>query len=140
MAHVLLVDDEPSVLAALQRTLRQHFGPQLEVEALSDPIAALARARDKRFDLVISDLRMPEVDGIAFLTLMAAVQPDAVRMVLTGSADFATAQQAINEAGAFRYLCKPWQPQELVQHVQAALQHGQALMPALTGDEPTSAA
>jgi YesN/AraC family two-component response regulator len=51
-------------------------------------LQALERARHETFDVVISDLRMPEVDGIDFLSLMSALQPHSVRMILTGTADF----------------------------------------------------
>jgi len=119
--RMLAVDDEPHVLSALRRALRQHFGDRLELETFEDPLAALARSRECEFDIVISDLRMPETDGIVFLTLMAAVQPRSVRMMLTGSADFESAQRAVNDAQVFRYLCKPWTERELVAHVQAAL-------------------
>lgn len=119
--RMLAVDDEPHVLSALRRSLRQHFGATLEIETFDDPLAALARSREREFDIILSDLRMPETDGISFLTLMAAVQPRSVRMMLTGSADFESAQRAVNDAQVFRYLCKPWTERELVAHVQAAL-------------------
>jgi two-component system, probable response regulator PhcQ len=120
--RLLVVDDEPHVLSSLRRSLRRHFAATLEIETFDDPMAALARSREREFDVVVSDLRMPETDGVSFLTLMAAVQPRAVRMMLTGSADFESAQRAVNDAQVFRYLCKPWQDGELVSHVEAALQ------------------
>jgi DNA-binding NtrC family response regulator len=126
MKRVLLVDDEPAVLMALQRMLRGALGPDVAVDALSDPLLALAQARRCRYDVVVSDLRMPDLDGVGLLTLMAAVQPQAVRVLLTGSSDFATAQAAINEAGVFRYLCKPWNAHELRAHLQAALTQAEA--------------
>ncbi|MBI3368001.1 MAG: response regulator [Burkholderiales bacterium] len=121
MIHVLLIDDEPSVLTALQRVLRHGFGPGLKIEAFTDGNAALARARDRLFDVALSDLRMPLIDGVALLTRLAAIQPRCVRMLLTASTDFETAQRAINEAGLFRYLVKPWHEAELVGHFDAAL-------------------
>ncbi|MBA4174977.1 MAG: hypothetical protein C0505_00215 [Leptothrix sp. (in: Bacteria)] len=121
MASILIVDDEPEVLAALRRALRQQFGAGLSCETCSNGIDALGRAREQRFDVVMADLHMPELDGIGLLTLIAAIQPDAVRMMMTGANDFETAQRAINEAGVFRYLCKPWTPQELASHLTAAL-------------------
>ena len=125
MNRILLVDDEASVLAALQRALRQAFGKRVQVETHTDALAALTRAREVDFALVISDLRMPEVDGISFLSLMGAVQPDAARIVLTGVPDFETAHRAVNEADVFRYLAKPWSDAELVTHVEAALHHAE---------------
>ena len=121
MKRVLLVDDEPAVLMALQRLLLGALGPDVAVDAMRDPLLALVQARRCRYDVVVSDLRMPDLDGLGLLTLMAALQPQAVRVLLTGASDFATAQAAINEAGVFRYLCKPWNAQELCAHMQAAL-------------------
>jgi two-component system, probable response regulator PhcQ len=121
MKQMLIVDDEPAVLAALQRALKQRFKAVLSVETQSDPHLALARVRDKAFDIVMSDLRMPEMDGVSLLTLVSAMQPRCVRMLLTGSADFETAQRAINDAGLFRYLTKPWSDTELAAHMEAAM-------------------
>jgi YesN/AraC family two-component response regulator len=121
MKSVLVVDDEPGVLAALRRTLHRLFAGALVVETCSDPLEALTLVKTRRHDLVISDLRMPEVDGLSFLCLVSAISPNSVRIVLTGSAEFDTAQRAINETGVFRYLCKPWEDAELYRHVEAAL-------------------
>lgn len=118
---LLVVDDEAAVLSALHRELRQLFANRLEVETCSDPTLALSWVRERHFDVVMSDLRMPELDGLSFLNLVSAVSPDSVRMILTGSADFETAQRAINDAGVFRYLTKPWSRSDLQHHVEAAL-------------------
>ncbi|MGC4395847.1 response regulator [Hydrogenophaga sp. T2] len=119
--RLLLVDDETAVLSALQRALRQRFGSALVVSMCSDAPAALERLRTHDVDLVISDLRMPVMDGIEFMRRVAVLRPHTVRMILTGSSDFATAQAAINGAGVFRYLCKPWQDDELAAHIEAAI-------------------
>lgn len=119
--RLLIVDDEASVLAALKRALRHRYGQALAVEAQVDATAALEVLRVRDFDLVISDLRMPAMDGLTFLGHAARLRPHMVRMVLTGTADFATAQQAINNTGVFRYLCKPWRDEDLAAHVDAAL-------------------
>lgn len=121
MSHVLIVDDEPSVVSALQRSLRAAFGHRIRLEGATDPLAALSRLRLQPFDIVVSDLRMPDLDGIELLSLAAAVQPDCVRLLLTGTADFATAQRAISDAAVFRYLCKPWDDAELHAHIEAGL-------------------
>ena len=85
--RVLIVDDEAAVLAALQRSLRQRYGRRLLVETELDAGAALERASAQDFDVVISDLRMPAMDGVAFLSALGAIRPQSVRMMLTGSAD-----------------------------------------------------
>lgn len=121
MMELLIVDDEPSVLSALRRELRSLFAGELNVQTCSDPTQALTLIRDRRFDIVMSDLRMPEIDGLSFLSLVSALSPASVRIVLTGSADFETAQRAINDAGVFRYLTKPWSQADLRSHLAAAM-------------------
>ena len=127
MKRLLIVDDDSLVLSALQRTLRRRWGEGLVVCTEIDPLQALERARHETFDVVISDLRMPEVDGVAFLSLMSAVQPRSIRMILTGTADFETVQRAIQDAGIFRYLTKPWDDATLIAHVSAALVQAESL-------------
>jgi two-component system probable response regulator PhcQ len=122
MMRLLIVDDEPGVLQALQRSLRARYRERLQIRTCVDPLAALALVRAEPFDIVLSDLRMPGADGIEFLSLVAAVLPASVRLLLTGTADFSTAQRAITDAGVFRYLCKPWTDAELFAHLDAAIQ------------------
>lgn len=126
-AHMLIVDDELSVLTALQRSLRLRYGRRLAVETQLDAGHALKRVEVQDFDVVISDLRMPAMDGLTFLSGVARLRPHSVRMVLTGSADFETAQRAINDTGVFRYLCKPWDDEEMTTHIDAALAHARLL-------------
>jgi two-component system, probable response regulator PhcQ len=121
MMRLLIVDDEPGVLQALKRSLRARYRERLLIRTCPDALAALALVREQSFDIVLSDLRMPETDGIELLSLVAAVLPLSVRMLLTGTADFTTAQRAITDAGVFRYLCKPWTDAELFAHLDAAI-------------------
>jgi len=126
-ARLMIIDDETPVLAALRRSLQQRFGPRLEIVTEHDPAAALSRLHAERFEVVISDLRMPGMDGLTLLTLASPLQPQAVSMLLTASGDYETARRAINEAGLFRYLTKPWCDDELAAHVEAALAEAQRL-------------
>jgi len=82
--RILIVDDEAAVLAALQRALRQRYGRRLLVETELDASAALERAKEQDFDVVISDQCMPAMDGVRFLSAIAAIRPHSVRMMLTG--------------------------------------------------------
>ncbi len=125
MKRMLIVDDDPAVIAALRRTVRRHLAEQVLLDTETDPMLALMRSRWQSYDVIVSDLRMPELDGLSLLTLLAAVQPDAVRVLLTASADFDSARRAINEAGVFRFLCKPWNELELVAQLRAALAHAE---------------
>jgi response regulator RpfG family c-di-GMP phosphodiesterase len=127
LARLLLLDDEPYVIAALQRLLRQHFGRSLRIDAECDPLQALALAGQRRWDAVLCDYRMPQLDGLEFLRRLSALQPHAVRMVLSASCELQTVMRAVNDVGVFRYLVKPWQTEQVIEHVQAALSHARAL-------------
>lgn len=122
-ASILLVDDEPNVLTALSRILRQYH-----ITTATSGEEALALAKEQKFDLVISDYRMPGVDGIEFLILFKHIQPDAIRMMLTGHADLQGVQQAINEAQVFRFINKPWSNVEILNAIESGLAHQRILM------------
>lgn len=127
MAHaVLLLDDEPSILAALRRTLAEPmlvgervFRPTIEI--FSVPALALARLQEKAFDLIISDYRMPEMNGSDFLKAALDIQPHAVRLILSGQTDFNGLVEAINKAQITHFIGKPWNDDELRQLVAQAL-------------------
>lgn len=127
MKRVLIVDDDPAVLAALRRLLRHHCQGEFLLDAESDPLRALARVRSTPYAVVVADLHMPELDGVALLALTGRVSPTTVRLLLTGSTGFEDARRAIHEAGVFRYLTKPWDDAELVSHLRAALLEADAL-------------
>lgn len=115
MYRLLIVDDEENILRALRRTLSVNDGSayQFDVEIFSSPAAALHRADEVKFDLVLSDYRMPEMDGVQFLRQFRDKQPDAARLVLSGYADLDGLIGAINEAQIFRFIPKPWHDAEL---------------------------
>lgn len=121
MKRILLIDDEPHVLSAIKRLLRASFGTRIAVEVFSQPEQALRRVQEAAFDVVMSDYRMPEMSGIDVLRHVREVQPHAVRMILSATSDFAIIQQAINEVEVYRFLAKPWNDDELVQHIQGAM-------------------
>jgi response regulator RpfG family c-di-GMP phosphodiesterase len=114
MRRVMLLDDEALVLRALQRTVRALLQDEsVQLETFLDPELALLRCGEVPFDLVMSDYRMPGMNGAEFLRMVKHIQPDAVRIVLSASTDFAEVSNAINRAEVFRYVAKPWQAQEL---------------------------
>ncbi len=118
---LLLVDDEAPIVRALHRALRGPLGSLVTIVTCCSGTDALAELRARRFDVIVSDLRMPSMGGMELLATAADMQPGCVRMILTGTADFATAQEAVNQFGLYRYLTKPWEPDELVHHVASAL-------------------
>jgi two-component system, probable response regulator PhcQ len=129
MRRLLLLDDEIHVLQALQRTLRHSFASEdLKIETFTDPEQALLRSGEVEFDVVVSDYRMPGINGIDFLKMIKGTQPDAIRLVLSASTEFETVMQAINQAEVFRYIPKPWQTEELTATLAAAFaRHDQVI-------------
>lgn len=124
MRRLLLLDDEPMVLSALARELRQHFPPAaMRIETFSDPFAALQRVAECSFDIALSDLRMPLMSGATFLHALRDGAPATVRMILSASTDFASVSGAIAEAQVFRYIAKPWQITDLCTAIVDALAH-----------------
>lgn len=121
--NILLVDDEPNVLKALSRLLNFF---QLSTATSGDE--ALILAEQQKFDLVISDCRMMGMSGIEFLLQFKRIQPDAVRIMLTGYADTENTQQAVNQAEVFRFISKPWNNTELLEAVESGLKYQKMLL------------
>lgn len=110
LPRVLCVDDEPNVLAAMERNL---FGEFDVVVALSGDAGLDAIARSEPFAVIMSDMRMPGMDGATFLAKAREISPDSVRILLTGQADVESSIAAINKGAIFRYLCKPCPREDL---------------------------
>ncbi len=115
---VLFVDDELPILKAIRRLFRE---APYQVMTSPDPQAALELIPEYRPEVIVSDYRLPGMDGVTFLQEAERVWPDCVRILLTGYADVATAQEAINDARVFRFLTKPWKELELHGAIQSAL-------------------
>ena len=116
---VLLVDDEPAILASLRRLLR---GEPYAIRLASSGEEGLSVLQQEPVHLVVSDHRMPGMDGAAFLGRVRETSPDTVRILLTGYADLQSAMAAINEAGVYRFLTKPWNGEELKRVVREGLE------------------
>ena len=125
MHKVILVDDEENVLKALKRTLATEA---YDVETYSNGTDALDRAKNTVFDLVLSDYRMPVMDGVAFLTELKKLQPDSMRLILSGYSDLEALLAAINQAEIYRFISKPWQDYELKSIIGQALAHRTVLL------------
>ena len=101
---ILIVDDEKNLLNSLKRHLRKSF----DVVTAPGPEEGLAAIRNQgTFAVILSDLRMPVMDGIEFLARAQKMSPDTVRMMLTGNADLQNAINAVNEGNIYRFLTKP---------------------------------
>lgn len=115
---ILLVDDEPNVLRACERLLHNRF----ETDAAVGGAAALANIKTKGpYAVVLSDMRMPEMDGLELLTKVKGLAPDTIRIMLTGYADVKTALSAVNEGNIFRFLTKPCSKETLVAALSAGI-------------------
>lgn len=121
MKRILLVDDEAHVLAALKRVLRPLVAGEAVLELFTDPNQALQRAREYPVDVVLSDYRMPQMNGVEFLRRVRDLQPHAVRMILSASSEFSAILSAVNEVEIYRYLAKPWSADDIVAQVRGAL-------------------
>lgn len=117
--RVLLVDDEPRVLDGYRRTLRRQF----DIATAPGGRVALERlASEEPFAIVVSDYRMPEMNGVELLNEVRRTVPNTVRMMLTGQADMAATMAAINESDVFRFLAKPCEPERLAAALTAGVE------------------
>lgn len=108
--RILLVDDEPKLLAAYSRNLQGSF-EVFTAHSAAEGLELLQK--NAPFAVVVADYRMPEMDGIQFLSQAYLLAPDTIRIMLTGYADLQCAMDAVNEGNVFRFLTKPTSPQEL---------------------------
>ncbi len=120
---VLVIDDEQGIVNAIRRELST---PPLgryryAVEGFTDTAAALQRATEKEFEVVITDFRMPQMDGLEFLKRLHAIQPDCVRLVLSGQTDIAALVEMINQTHIYRFIPKPWSGYFLKSSVMQAI-------------------
>src|ERR1700688_3599315 len=119
---ILCVDDEPAVLEGLKLTLRKFF----DVETATSCEEGLAVLKQKGgAAVVISDMRMPGMDGAAFLTKVRTLWPDSTRLLLTGEPSRDAAIAAGHEGQIFRFLPKPCAPAKLIAAVEAAVRQHQ---------------
>lgn len=115
--HILCVDDEPKVLEGLVLSLRRHY----RVSTATSGHAGLAMVEGGDPPaIVVSDMRMPEMDGATFLSRVKALAPDIVRILLTGQADLESAVAAVNQGQIFRFLTKPCSAQNFLAAIAAA--------------------
>ncbi|MFH0765856.1 MAG: hybrid sensor histidine kinase/response regulator [Calditrichota bacterium] len=116
---ILAVDDERANLNLLRRTFRRDY----ELLQAEDGVSGLELLRHNPVDLIISDQRMPRMTGVEMLAKSRELQPDAMRMILTAYTDVRDIIDAINKGHIYRYILKPWSPEELKLTVDQALEH-----------------
>ena len=115
---ILFVDDEPAVLEGYKRLLHKEFSITTAVGGVMG-LAAIAQTGP--FAVVVSDMRMPQMDGVQFLAKVRANSPDTIRIALTGHADIETAINAVNEGSIYRFLTKPCPKETLAKALTTAL-------------------
>lgn len=121
---LLVVDDEPEVL----RSLFDLFRLEYQVLTFERGDEALRVLREIDVHVVMSDQRMPSMTGVEFLSEVKRIQPEATRLLFTGYADVKAIIDAINQGHVFRYITKPWDPEELQAVVRQAVEHHDLLV------------
>ncbi len=124
MYKIMLLDDDKFILASLQRSLKKQ--KDWQIETFFDPVAALKQAGKQRYDLFLSDYQMPGTDGVKFLTKIKSLQPEAMRIMLSGQDNVDFVESDIKQAGIYRFITKPVQTCELIDTIKQALQYYQA--------------
>jgi response regulator RpfG family c-di-GMP phosphodiesterase len=117
---LLFVDDEASILSSLKRLFRP-FG--YRVLTAESGAAALVLMDSEAVDLVVSDMRMPEMNGAQFLEQVSKKWPETIRILLTGYADISSTIDAINKGQIYRYVAKPWEDGDITITIRQALEH-----------------
>ena len=118
---ILIVDDEPDNLALLYRTLRGKY----DIAKSISPLMALEMLKQEHFHCILSDHKMPEMDGVEFLKRSCEISPDTMRLLVTAYTDAGILIDAINYAKIYRYIKKPYNPDELLLIVGNALEYWQ---------------
>ena len=114
---ILVVDDEPDVVKSVQDLLRLDYRV-LGATRASEGIKIM---QTEEVHVVMSDQRMPEMTGVQFLDRIKGEHPAAIRLLFTGYADITAIIDAINQGNIYRYITKPWDPDELQQVIRQAV-------------------
>lgn len=116
---ILCVDDEPNILSSLRRLFRAEG---YQVRSAESGAAGIEVLENENIDLVISDMRMPGMDGAQFLEQVSTRWPETVRLLLTGQSDVNSVIDAINRGEIYRYISKPWDDNDILQILRRALE------------------
>ena len=116
-ARILFVDDDEHILKGIKR----QQGADFDITTAIGPMEALEILESEEFAVIVSDMRMPEMNGVQLLKRVREIHPDSVRMILTGFAELNTAIEAVNEGHIFRFLAKPCDEDLMADSLQAGL-------------------
>jgi diguanylate cyclase (GGDEF)-like protein/PAS domain S-box-containing protein len=117
---LLLVDDEPNILSALKRLLRRDSYKILTAASGKEGLELLAK---NEIDVIVSDQRMPGMTGVDFLRTVKTLYPETVRIVLSGFTELQSVTDAVNEGAIYKFLTKPWDDNQLREHITHAFHH-----------------
>src|SRR5438270_4429941 len=118
--RLLVVDDEPLALNLVQRVFASET--DIELRTATSPTKALEEAEQHDVDLVVTDQRMPEMTGLAFLGRLRQIRPDAHRILVTAYPDMEVALSAINDGMVYRFVLKPWDLNDMRVSIRRALE------------------
>ncbi len=118
MAKILIIDDEPDMLKLLSMILREKTA--YEITTTNNPIEAVTLAKNGGFDLVISDLKMPGLDGIEIIEAVKKVDEDIPVIIITAFASVESASEAIQKGG-FDFITKPFRKEQILFTIDKAL-------------------
>lgn len=121
---LLLVDDEPNIVSALKRLFRRDGHIILTANSGPEGLDVLSR---NKVDVIISDQRMPGMTGVEFLRAAKVNYPDTIRIVLSGYTELQSVTDAINEGAVYRFLTKPWEDDQLREHIKKAFEYKELL-------------
>lgn len=113
---ILLVDDEGDILFSLKALLRREF----DLHTADSGAEALRILAERPIRVVMSDQRMPGMTGVELLAQVQQLYPETIRILFTGYADIKAVVEGINRSGLYRYLTKPWDPDDLVEVLHSA--------------------
>ncbi|MBU1341468.1 MAG: response regulator [Proteobacteria bacterium] len=124
---VLIVDDEEQIGRALGRLMKSIGAKYVYMESGIEALDRIKTA-DKPFSLILSDQRMPQMEGSVFLEKAKEIAPDTIRFLITGYADVDAVTDAVNKGSIHRYIAKPWDNRVLAETVKAGLEQHELIM------------
>lgn len=121
MSVIVIIDDEINILKSIQRVLRHE---PWEILTYNDPQEAIRELSGRLdIDVIISDYRMPQMNGVELLQALKEQCPDSIRMILSGQVDMEAVLNAINKAEVYRFIMKPWNDDDLIITIKNAIAH-----------------
>ena len=115
---VLVVDDEKNILNSLKRLFQIE---DIQVFTTDDPVEALSMVRENRIKVIVSDFRMPQINGVDLLVKCREIRPETKRVILTGQIDMVSVIESINKVQLFNFITKPWDDKSLLLIIREAI-------------------